>query len=395
MNVACIMLMGLLAQTPQSPQSPQTPQSPVKAARQTPSFQQRVATFWTDWQRDSKKLHAMVGQEDTIEQLIPDINARVSKLFPAKVAWSFAGADEPDTHQFILASEGDLDQWLLMDYWQKQAPKLAGWQFLGSTPPLSSESFQLGVYGQTFDPDDYTFQLEDDAENGVVHVRIWHKQFAKLEKNARVHVAFLALDHVLGENMVATRVGAIEVDEQAAKKPTCDLHQLAAQFQERMAKLKWDPDARPDQSYSLYQGRPQMPPSFPRQDHAIGTSFHPHLVLDYLKSNGKLDDPLAGTGAHYLWIAIPTQCFDKSKLTDQRGEIEAALAKALSCGRVLGGAYGLQDVCIDLLVFDREQAIQQLRQELKGIERARSATLHFFAKGTLPIVLKQDKAKKP
>jgi hypothetical protein len=96
-----------------------------------------------------------------------------------------------------------------------------------------------------------------------------------------------------------------------------------------------------------------------------------------------LSDPLAGSGADYIFVS-----FDKSILPEKgevaaRDEIEDALGDALKAafsGRVLGGAMGSNRAYIDLMLYDGSTSLEIVHRMLIEKKLPVGTEIHFFAK---------------
>ena len=123
---------------------------------------------------------------------------------------------------------------------------------------------------------------------------------------------------------------------------------------------------------------------FLRDDIIAGSTTHPDLVNEYFRVEGRLQDPLAGTGADYVFVSFDCKFFPEVKeMVDKRRIIEDALAEALlsaQSGRVLGGAFGTQFGYIDLLLFDGRNSLDIVERILRKQMLPAGTAINFFAK---------------
>jgi hypothetical protein len=107
------------------------------------------------------------------------------------------------------------------------------------------------------------------------------------------------------------------------------------------------------------------------------------LIREFIKANGQLPDPLAGTGADFIYVAFPATHLPKGEEVAVRGRIEDALDESLrsaASGRLIGGAMGRRNAYIDLLVFDGNKSLELVREVLLRERLPRGTTINFFAK---------------
>jgi hypothetical protein len=109
----------------------------------------------------------------------------------------------------------------------------------------------------------------------------------------------------------------------------------------------------------------------------------PRLINEYLRAEGELKDPLAGTGADYVFVAFDGRGAPPGDQSGARGKIEDALDQALracASGRLLGGASGTSRAYVDLLLFDGAASLEIVRQVLQEQPLPAGSSLNYFAK---------------
>ena len=87
-------------------------------------------------------------------------------------------------------------------------------------------------------------------------------------------------------------------------------------------------------------------------------------------------NPLANFGTDYEMLIIPIHLFTAGQQVDQRGQMEEALTSALEAhqaGKVLGGATGLDNAYIDLVLFDGSRS----RHLIKTVMAASPYAEHY------------------
>lgn len=361
------------------------------------TFSARVATFWADWKKDRQRLHDMVGKSEHVDALVTDVAARVDKLLPG-VGWTVGRGSKPGLNELVISTGGDVDRTFLLRYWLRQAPELPGWEIHAGAPPVA---FALGlrVGERDFTADEFRVVATADQKLHGIKLQVWHPGFVEMKRSEREHVANLALMHALGENLLDAWVRSIESLRKEPVGDTCDLEAILPNVRKLLVAHDWDPNQTADQMYSVYRVPPERKlegePPFPRADLITGSTSHVELAIDYGRSRGKPRDRLAGTGACYAWVAIPTDLFVRGEVGAQRDDVENRLAKELRTARVLGGAHGRVETCIDLLLFDESAAVGELKVQLAGFPWIKSARLCFFAGQRPPVVLLPGTVTKP
>jgi hypothetical protein len=188
----------------------------VRAGPATP-----IHAFWAWWETARPRAEKLIaGTSD--DRLVEELNRRVAAIDPG-LQWEFtAGADT--AHQLVVTSAGDAGLRSLAERWRRAAPPADDTFSYASSRrgnPAALAGATLEMAGRRLDLSDLRFAavtdaVEPDARPSAVHVTVWHPVFPDLPDDARLQVAFLALDWVLGEDVVEIWVGAISTADHAA-----------------------------------------------------------------------------------------------------------------------------------------------------------------------------------
>jgi hypothetical protein len=171
-----------------------------------------VAGFWA-WWRDEGAAATAAALAERMPELVSDaISAQVSRIDP-RLAWELAPGSVSE-HQLVVTCGGNPDLRPLARRWLLAAlPADATWAYSDQRPPAQ-------------DPESLTLSSEGAPDIGFADVRVsarrtgnrfdvvvHHPDFASLPAEARLRVAFLALDGALGETDVELWIGAVEAAE--------------------------------------------------------------------------------------------------------------------------------------------------------------------------------------
>jgi hypothetical protein len=212
-----------------------------------------------------------------------------------------------------------------------------------------------------------------------IDITAWHPNFPKVEERARWMVLYLLLDEALGEVGTQNWIGKIEMnDSQLAG--AIPLSELPAYMERLQAEHGWKKGG-PGENWAMYRMKEENP-GRPRGDIFVGRTCAMPLIQAFEKAEGKLSDPLAGTGADYVYVVFDMRVLPKGKEADSRGEIEDALSAALEpalSGRVLGGAMGRQSAYIDLLLFDGSKSIKLVLETLRKSRLPAGTSINYFS----------------
>lgn len=298
------------------------------------------------------------------------------------MAWVFGPGADGVGHSFTLSGEGVLHRQLLTLYCVSRAPKLKGWTFYASRQPGPIEGIGMEVGGHKFDAMEFWITPNIDNEAEKVDITVWHPLFAQLRtENERLSPLFLFLDEVLGEFGTGQWIGEIASND-SRLADSIPLKELRGFIEKLKAEKSWQ--KLPPGEQGVVYNREERANRFLRDDIIAGSTMHPNLVNEYYQAEGRLEDPLAGTGADYAFVTCDVCFFPNVKeLVNDRAVIEDALNHALRSahsGRLLGGAFGSQFAYIDLLLFDGRNSLEIVEKVLRERSLPTGTAINFFAK---------------
>ena len=273
-----------------------------------------------------------------------------------------------------------LHRQLLTVYWQSRAPSLPGWTFYASRQSGSIEGKSISIGERKFDPKEFWITPAINPESEHIDITVWHPLFEILPERDRWTILYLFLDEVFGEYGTEQYIGKISMNNKhlGDSIPMNELQSFANKAKDAAG---WQKNI-PGQTWSVFK-RKEPNDRYLRDDIFVGTTCAMSLVNDYANAEGELTDPLAGTGADYIFVSFDATILPAGKQSDARGEIEEALDEALKSalsGRLLGGAHGTKNAYIDLLIFDGADSLEIVLQVLRAKNLPRGTEIHFFAK---------------
>lgn len=349
------------------------------------TFKTRVENFWNWFPQVAQRFY------DTIEDgRCGDLTGEVSEFMEntlPRMAWVF-GPGEGGGHSFTVSGEGVVSMQLLADYWQKQAPSIDGWTFYGWRQPadpnrLKDMAIGIGPDAQV-DVESFLIQTSVDDERKLIDIIAWHPTYESLPEEHHMQILFLLLDEALGEFGVEQWLGSIDVEPIG---PGDDVRSLAElpQFVEHVNNYyDWE-KLPPLESRTLYQLSDDSEPSDDgtrRGDTLVGQTTISNVVFEFMENEGRLpEDPLEETGAEFIYIAIDSDVFPEGSQADVRGNIEDTLDEALEAersGQVLGGAFGINQSYIELILFDGANSRAIVERTLDGLQLKGRSRIETF-----------------
>ena len=349
------------------------------------TFKARVERFWQRYSRVASRFYKLLEQEDD-RDVVAETDEMMSELLPG-FAWVYgpgaAGYGEPG-RALTLSGEGVLQRQLLALYWTSRAPSLDGWTFYAArqpSPPEIIENMRIDFEGQEMNPLEFWLTPAIDEQQERVDLTVWHPLYAGVPgEEARLGAFFLFLDEVLGEYGTGQWIGQVTPsDSQLAD--AIPLTELWGYIRNLESESGWQ-KFLPGEGAVAYE-REAPVNRFPRDDVFVGSTTLYELISDYYEAEGNLDDPLAGTGADYVFVSMDARLFPEGQQMETRDAIENALAAALNSdqtGRVLGGAFGTQFAYLDLMLFDAQNSVRTVERVLREQNLPPGTTINFFAR---------------
>ena len=334
------------------------------------TFKTRVARFWSWYSKNAAKLYRKVDQGKSGE-LVETISGACNKCLPG-FAWCFGPGANEQGHSFTITGEGKPGFYLLAEYWLAQAPQLEGWTFYSSrqASKVSGEEV-IGINEMEFCPKDFLVKPIVFEERELIGIDFWHPEFPNCDEHLRFTVLGLWLDECLGEVDATAWIGSAEAKDLSGDSAAFPILKLRSYLDLLQKEKGWE-KLPPGDTYTLYE-IPEPSDAFPRADTISGTTCNMPLISDFLSSEGRMEDPLEGTGAQFLYIGINREYFPAGEEVDFRANLEEAIDTRLRAefsGRVFGGAFGLKSGYIDLVIYDGKRSIELIKEVLsqQGIE---------------------------
>ena len=167
--------------------------------------------FWTWWAGARGRVEAAIASGGFDERLVDEIGRAVDGI-QRGLAWELAPGRAAQ-HAFCVSPEGNPELRQAALRWLAAAPPPdPTWEYHASrqaSPTL--RAVQVGPW--TVDFGEMRAISSWDESRRRVDVRLWHPSFPELPNEARMQVAFLFLDNLLGEDDVERWVGAIDLLE--------------------------------------------------------------------------------------------------------------------------------------------------------------------------------------
>lgn len=327
------------------------------------TFRTYVTEFWEWFPTVAKQIHDELSQ-DNVEGIVATFPKEMSQRLP-NLSWVF-GRGKDGGHSLTITGEGQMGKQLLAMDWLVHAVDLPDWTFYAARQPSTrddNDEAAIDIGGRSLNLNEVHVAIQVDEDQERVDLTAWHPLFEEIEEEGRWQILFLFLDEVLGEYGTQMWIGAIEFEEPTDPIALIDLPPHLNRLED---KFGWEKNS-PLEEYSGYSAKDPQP-NETRGDVIAGFTLFPQLVFAYASEGALEDDPVEGTGAQFVYLAIDASHLPEDDPLGGREEIEHVLAGELGNSALFfGGATGTEKSYLDILLLDANQALEQIPQAMKAM----------------------------
>ncbi|WP_420612491.1 hypothetical protein [Candidatus Spongiisocius sp.] len=166
-----------------------------------------IAAFWEEWPR----LRGLLEQElargdygDGTEQLTD-----LTEAIDPGLEWDLLAGLEA-RHALCLSSALDPALRPLTEQWVRAAPEPDGdWEYHPARIPVTPVALEVGSF--RIHPRDVLVVIEPDQSRDELNLTVGHPDFGGLDEVLQLQVVFRLLDDLLGEDLMESWVGSVDV----------------------------------------------------------------------------------------------------------------------------------------------------------------------------------------
>jgi hypothetical protein len=174
-----------------------------------------VTKFWTWFTENSQTIFALEKNQQKIVETLAEQLCAVHKHLTFEI-----GPDEGGVREFIVSADGFRDAVPAVEEVVKLAPALPHWKVIAFRQPV--KIILTAYYGNVIlPPEDVWYSSTPKA--GKIDITLYIGGYLPSKKAEYLAATFLLLDHLLGEYIVITEIGAVELDIAPADPPAAGL----------------------------------------------------------------------------------------------------------------------------------------------------------------------------
>lgn len=184
-----------------------------------------VAAFWRDFSEAETTLRAQ-----PLRERVESANAIIERHWSG-LALEMSGGEDDAVVDLIVTAHGSTENFPLLMQVVAAAPALQGYRVRAFRERTTEPDFPIGMDGFELATSDVLIACGQDDGQAALEIRFNREIPSDYLDHAR-NMAFIMLDHVLGEYDFAVKVGAVDFVEEASDPltPWIPLSQLAPVF---------------------------------------------------------------------------------------------------------------------------------------------------------------------
>lgn len=378
---------------------PASTAAPASLAKGLDPFHRRAEQTVTEDQR--KKIDAwwteFAARENDIDKYFSksvemDIPAWMNKHLGAvddRLMWEFGPAVHKKGHRLVITPEVNRYLRPLVTEMLNRAPKLERWEFYPYRLPEGYDEAEQMVKARSRGSIANVSFVATISKLNKIDLVFYSPNYSSENDRQGFHDVFVAIETMLGEEVLDKWVGGIEVAP--LKKDVADLKsvkQLKTEVDEKIAEVR---SKLPDVPYfklseksqwTLYKLDPKHADDFPGQgDMFVGSTMIVPMWQNSHRNTSFDSIRFSKCGETFCYIKLDGASKSNLDQFKDRSEIEDAINPALrtaDVGCIVGAGTGLRYSYIDLALTDVDRAAEVVKNVLRGGNIGKRGWILFF-----------------
>jgi hypothetical protein len=360
----------------------------------------RVDRWWREFQAKTGELDALFSRRSQWD--LPGWMDRTLQAIDAALMWEYGAAVQGPGHRLVITPESERRLRPLTATIIERAPQLTGWEFYAYRLPEGAEMARQTVEVRTGGSIDDVLAEARLGSHHLVDLVFHSPRTDGAEDQQALNDAFVATETLLGEEILDTWIGAIEV---GAFRPRGGLARMFGRGKDRptglipLERLKETVDAliggiqdqlpaephfrwAADSGWSAIELKPSQADDYPeRTDLYVAITATQELWMAAHSGRPFCSQRFSRCGEVFAYVKLDgSEGLEGSRFAD-RTEIEDALNAALgkeALGGTIGGGTGVRYSYIDLALTDLRRGVEAVRSVLRDGRVPRRSWILFF-----------------
>ena len=346
-----------------------------------------IDAWWRAFQSKATDLDALFSNRsnwDLPQWMIDHLGA----IHP-RIMWEYGPAKRQEGHRLVITPESE--RWLrpVVRTLLERAPKIGAWEFYAYRLPEEVEH-SIHVVEARVGVNITGAQLAASIARGR-KIDLWYSfPDADFDEQTASNAAFVATESLMGEYVLDTWIGRIELWEPGAtaarllplERAQATVGALIESIQDQLPQAG-SVDISMEEGWSNVEfRRPEEATDYPDRDDLIVASTH-NVDLFQAQHGGGLFTSACHSrfGELFCYLKLDGRAVPRGQFVDFRAGFEDALNPALTqagVGGCIGGGSGLRYAYIDMALTDVNRAIPIIRQIMTEQRAPLRSWLLFF-----------------
>jgi hypothetical protein len=337
------------------------------------TYRKRVDFFWKWFQANEEKIHNFIEfpQKYDSEESTIFIENALDLVFSKNAYFEFGG-----NYEFTFSTGGERFLFYLLPYLVARIPEDLKYKWTFSPYKMGGISPSFG-----YKKDDCVIAIKDiellvgyDEKQNIFYVGFYNEDFAKIEEKTATQMFLVLLDSLVGESIVEIYVGPIErLTERKGKM--IPMANLLAHMEKKIQEHKGRIFHNPSDVYSAYEADPIRNGNL-REDLYAGTTCFFDLINEFYQKKRTIYDSFEACGSKACFLYYDCSKNNADTAFQIREEIIEKIEKYVldekdsgrEIGILLGTGFGEKNAYIDLLLYDEEIFLQEIKPLLQGYD---------------------------
>lgn len=249
------------------------------------------------------------------------------------------------------------------------------WTFLPYIPSSNGVNFSIDIHNKKIDVQDIFVKIEFDDENDKFDLTFYNKDLNDLDKKEAYNIFFLIMENSIGEGLSRVYIRYADISHKKLNN-MIPLVELEKYIKKTLTFYRKEIITNPINQYFAYTLEPKESNTL-RYDIIAGTTSYYETINDYYNENTDDIIEISKCGARAIFLYYTYDCKNddenRKEILNERYEIQDRLEKEVlkkdDIGIVLGGAMGVYNIYIDLIIYDEKEFINRAKVLLAEYER--------------------------
>lgn len=254
------------------------------------------------------------------------------------------------------------------------------WTFLPYLPSSDGINFSVQLNNKKIEMQDVLIKIEFDEENDKFDLIFYNKDLNDVDTEEAYNIFFVMMENSIGEGLSRIYIRYVDISNKKLIN-MIPLIELEEYIKKTLTFFRKDIITDPINQYFSYTFEPKNI-NILRYDIIAGISSYYETINDYYNENVNDIVEISKCGAraiflYYTYDAEGDNDEIKKEILNERYEIQERLEREVlgskysgnEIGIVLGGAMGIYNIYIDLIVYDENEFIKRAKILLAEYDR--------------------------